>query len=107
MEEKNDKIIDPSLEKEISVAEGDAREILEKFEKKRIYTGAAGLAITIIAVATSCYHLAYAYLHPFFALDHRAIHWMLMSALLFSRSEGVVLRRLTELWGSFYILNYF
>ncbi|MBW2595845.1 MAG: TRAP transporter permease [Deltaproteobacteria bacterium] len=84
MEEKNDKIIDPSLEEEISVAEDAAQEILEELEKKRIYTGTAGLAITIVAVATSCYHLAYAYLHPFFALDHRAIHWMLMSILLFS-----------------------
>ncbi len=84
MEEQNDKFIDPSLKEEISVAEGAAQEILEELEKKRSYTGAGALAITIIAIATSCYHLIYAYLHPFFALDHRAIHWMLMSVLIFS-----------------------
>jgi len=84
MEEQNDKMIDPSLKEEISVAEGAAQEILEELEKKRIYTGAGGLAITIIAIATSCYHLIYAYFHPFFALDHRAIHWMMMSILIFS-----------------------
>ena len=84
MEEENDKITDSSLEEEISVAEDAAQEILGEIEKKRIYKGKAALAITIIAVATSCYHLAYAYLHPFFALDHRAIHWMLMSVLLFA-----------------------
>ena len=84
MEEKSSKFIDPTLKEEISVAEGAAQELLGEIEKKRIYTGTAGLVITIIAVATSCYHLAYAYLHPFFALDHRAIHWMLMSILLFS-----------------------
>ncbi len=83
-EEKNNGMIDASLKEEISVAEGSAQEILEELEKKRVYTGAGGLAITIIAVLTSCYHLIYAYLHPFFALDHRAIHWMLMSVLIFS-----------------------
>ncbi len=83
-EEKNSKFIDTALEEEISVAESAARELLEEFEKKRVYTGAAGLMITIVAVATSCYHLFYAYFHPFFALDHRAIHWLLMSVLIFS-----------------------
>jgi len=34
MEEKNDKIMDSSLEEEISVAEGAAQEILEEIEKK-------------------------------------------------------------------------
>ena len=84
MEEKNSKMIDASLKEEISVAEDSAQEILEELEKKRIYTGAGDLAITVIAVAASCYHLVYAYLHPFFALDHRAVHWMLMSVLIFS-----------------------
>ncbi|MFH1488853.1 MAG: TRAP transporter permease, partial [Pseudomonadota bacterium] len=32
----------------------------------------------------SCYHLLYAYFHPFFALDHRALHWLLMSMMLFA-----------------------
>jgi TRAP transporter 4TM/12TM fusion protein len=60
-----------------------AQEVLERFEKKRRYSGAPAALITTIAVLTSCYHLAYAYWHPFFALDHRAAHWLFMSALLF------------------------
>jgi len=84
MGEKKNKYVDQTLEEEISIAESAAQELLEEFEKKRKYTGAAGLAITIIAIATSCYHLIYAYFHPFFALDHRVIHWLLMSLLIFS-----------------------
>jgi len=61
-----------------------AKEMLEKFERKRNYTGVPGLLISIIAIATSCYHLYYAYFHPFFALDHRALHWLFMSLLIFS-----------------------
>ncbi|MBN2516311.1 MAG: TRAP transporter permease [Deltaproteobacteria bacterium] len=61
-----------------------AQEVLEKFERKREYSGIPGLLITIIAIATSLYHIFYAYVHPFFALDHRAIHWFFMSILIFS-----------------------
>lgn len=60
-----------------------AREMLDEFERKRKYGGLPALIISGIAVITSCYHLWYAYFHPFFALDHRTIHWMLMSVLLF------------------------
>ncbi|MBN2284599.1 MAG: TRAP transporter permease [Deltaproteobacteria bacterium] len=84
MEEKKRAYIDHTLEEEISSAESAAQELLEEFEKKRTYKGLAGLAITVIAIATSCYHLVYAYLHPFFALDHRVIHWLLMSILIFA-----------------------
>jgi TRAP transporter 4TM/12TM fusion protein len=61
-----------------------AREVLEEFERKRNYRGLPALLISIVAVATSCYHLAYAYMHPFFALDHRALHWLFMSVMLFA-----------------------
>jgi TRAP transporter 4TM/12TM fusion protein len=61
-----------------------AKEILKQFERKRDYRGYAGAAITAVAVLTSCYHLFYAYFHPFFALDHRALHWMFMSILAFA-----------------------
>jgi TRAP transporter 4TM/12TM fusion protein len=61
-----------------------AKEVIEKFERKREYSGIPGLLITIIAIATSLYHIFYAYFHPFFALDHRAIHWFFMSILIFS-----------------------
>jgi TRAP transporter 4TM/12TM fusion protein len=61
-----------------------AQEVLEKFERKREYSGIPGLFITIIAITTSLYHIFYAYFHPFFALDHRSIHWFFMSILIFS-----------------------
>jgi len=61
-----------------------AKEVLEKFERKREFTGVPSLLITIIAITTSIYHIIYAYFHPFFALDHRAIHWLFMSILIFS-----------------------
>jgi TRAP-type uncharacterized transport system fused permease subunit len=61
-----------------------AREVLEEFERKRSYRGLPALLISIVAVTTSCYHLAYAYLHPFFALDHRVLHWLFMSVMLFA-----------------------
>jgi len=57
---------------------------LERFEKKREFNGMPSLAITLLAVLTSCYHLSYAYFHPFFALDHRALHWLFMSILIFA-----------------------
>jgi TRAP transporter 4TM/12TM fusion protein len=60
-----------------------AQEVLERFEKKRSYTGIPAAMITALAVLAAGYHLAYAYWHPFFALDHRALHWLFMSALVF------------------------
>lgn len=60
-----------------------AQEVLERFEKKRRFTGLPAALITGLAVLTACYHLGYAYWHPFFALDHRALHWLLMSTLVF------------------------
>ncbi|MCU0560335.1 MAG: TRAP transporter permease [Desulfobacterales bacterium] len=60
-----------------------AQEVLERFEKKRSYSGAPAALITVIAVLAACYHLVYAYWHPFFALDHRALHWLFMSMLVF------------------------
>ena len=60
-----------------------AQEVMERFEKKRTLSGSLGLGVTIIAIGASLYHLFYAYFHPFFALDHRAIHWGFMSSLIF------------------------
>lgn len=60
-----------------------AKEVMERFEKKRELLGWMGIGITIVAVGASLYHLFYAYFHPFFALDHRAIHWGFMSSLIF------------------------
>ncbi|MBU1184924.1 MAG: TRAP transporter permease [Proteobacteria bacterium] len=61
-----------------------AQEMLDQFERKREYGGLPALLISIVAVLTSLYHLLYAYFHPFFALDHRALHWLFMSVLLFA-----------------------
>ena len=71
-------------ETEEALAEKKAKDLLEEFERKRAYGGLPALLITLVAVLTSCYHLFYAYFHPFFALDHRAIHWLFMSILLFA-----------------------
>jgi TRAP transporter 4TM/12TM fusion protein len=60
-----------------------AQEVLERFEKKRRYQGRPAAMITALAVLAAGYHLVYAYWHPFFALDHRALHWLFMSALVF------------------------
>ncbi|MFH1756454.1 MAG: TRAP transporter permease, partial [Pseudomonadota bacterium] len=60
-----------------------AQEVMKKFERKRELPGPIGFAVTVIAISASLYHLIYAYFHPFFALDHRAIHWGFMSALIF------------------------
>ncbi len=67
-----------------AAAEERAQEVLERFEKKRHFAGTPDILITVLAVLTSCYHLFYAYFHPFFALDHRALHWMFMSILVFA-----------------------
>jgi TRAP transporter 4TM/12TM fusion protein len=60
-----------------------AKEVMERFEKKRELRGPLRYGITLIAVGASLYHLFYAYFHPFFALDHRAVHWAFMSSLIF------------------------
>lgn len=60
-----------------------AKEVLKKFERKRDLSGLPALLVGIFAIAASLYHMLYAYFHPFFALDHRAIHWFFMSVLLF------------------------
>jgi TRAP transporter 4TM/12TM fusion protein len=60
-----------------------AKELMERFERKRELLGPMRYGIAIIAVSASLYHLFYAYFHPFFALDHRAIHWGFMSSLIF------------------------
>ncbi|MDI7260774.1 MAG: TRAP transporter permease [Thermodesulfobacteriota bacterium] len=60
-----------------------AKEVMERFEKKRDLSGPIGAGVAIIAISASLYHLFYAYFHPFFALDHRAIHWGFMSSLIF------------------------
>ncbi|MDI6725610.1 MAG: TRAP transporter permease [Smithellaceae bacterium] len=73
-----------AAETEEALAERGAREVLDEFERKRQYGGLPALLISIVAVLTSCYHLLYAYFHPFFALDHRALHWLFMSVLLFA-----------------------
>ncbi len=72
-----------SFGSEDTVAAQKAQAVLERFEKKRRFSGAPAALITVIAVLTACYHLVYAYWHPFFALDHRALHWLFMSTLVF------------------------
>ncbi len=62
------------------------REIVDKFEaKRRDFEGGSFWAnlLALIAVSSSGYHLFYAYFHPFFALDHRVLHWAFMSSILF------------------------
>jgi TRAP transporter 4TM/12TM fusion protein len=71
-------------ETEEALAAQRAKEVLDEFERKREYKNLPALLITIVAVMTSSYHLLYAYFHPFFALDHRAIHWLFMSVMLFA-----------------------
>ena len=60
-----------------------AKEILDRFEKKREPLGLLRHLTVFLAVTASVYHLGYAYFHPFFALDHRALHWGFMSSLIF------------------------
>ncbi len=71
---------------ELTASEEEARiaeEVLEKFERKRTFGPTLSKIIVVIGVLASCYQLSYAYYHPFFALDHRAIHWIFMSTLIF------------------------
>ncbi|MFP4034868.1 MAG: TRAP transporter permease [Desulfovermiculus sp.] len=60
-------------------------QVLSTFEKSRNFTGLQGVLLSGVAVAASLYHLFYAYFHPFFALDHRALHWFFMSIIIFAR----------------------
>ena len=76
--------IEKKLQQEFAEEKNLGREILEKFERVRTYRGPAKAAVSAFAVAASLYHLYYAYAHPFFALDHRALHWFFMSILVFA-----------------------
>jgi len=77
-------MLEKELDQEIHAAEEKGRELLEKFEKKtRDLKGGLDHLITCVAIGASLYHLFYAYVHPFFALDHRVIHWGFMSCLIF------------------------
>lgn len=60
-----------------------AKEILVKFEGRREFSSLGENLVTMLAVAASLYHLYYAYFHPFFALDHRALHWLFLGSLAF------------------------
>lgn len=61
-----------------------AKEVLDQFEKKREFSDRFYRnLVAMIAIAASMYHIYYAYAHPFFALGHRALHWIFMSALIF------------------------
>jgi len=60
-------------------------QVLSKFEKTRDLQGFLQVFLTAVAVITSCYHLYYAYFHPYFALDHRVLHWFFMSIIIFMR----------------------
>jgi len=74
----------PMKETEEQSAARRAQEVLAQFERKRTYRGLPGMLISIVAVTASVYHLLYGYFHPFFALDHRSVHWLFMSVLLFA-----------------------
>jgi len=77
-------MVDRTLNHEIEKAEERGKELLEKFEgKTRVLEGWLNRFITLIALGASLYHLLYAYFHPFFALDHRVVHWGFMSAFIF------------------------
>lgn len=65
-------------------AEDKAQKLLESMERRRIYTGKAAVIIGLVAIVTSCYHLYYAFFHPFFDLNHRSIHWLFISVLTFT-----------------------
>jgi len=76
--------IEKALQHEFEEEKRRGQEILEKFERVRTFRGPAGVVLSAFAVAASLYHLYYAYAHPFFALDHRALHWFFMSILIFA-----------------------
>ena len=72
-----------------SLAEGPARirdvaELPEVFvAKRRQPVGLWAYLVTGICVAAAIYHLYWAFFHPFFALEHRAIHLLFMASLVF------------------------
>lgn len=68
---------------ELKEDEGVIKSVLEKFERKRDYEGIGKIIVTVLAVVSSLYHLYYAFFHPYFALNHRSLHWLFMSMLLF------------------------
>ena len=76
--------IEKTLQQDFEKEKKLGQEILEKFERIRTYGGRANTLLTVFAIAASLYHLYYAYAHPFFALDHRALHWFFMSVLVFA-----------------------
>lgn len=43
----------------------------------------AGAAVTVLGIAASLYHLYSAYFYPLFALQHRALHLLLMATMVF------------------------
>jgi len=74
----------PRGNQEIEEAERKGKELLAELEQKtRTFGGPLDVLVTLIAVSASLYHLLYAYFHPFFALDHRVLHWMFMSVFIF------------------------
>lgn len=76
--------MDQGFDHEIAKAEEKGKQLLEKFEgKTRALEGWLNRLVTLIALGASIYHLLYAYFHPFFALDHRVIHWAFMSSFIF------------------------
>jgi TRAP transporter 4TM/12TM fusion protein len=76
--------MDQGLDHEIAKAEEKGKQLLEKFEgKTRVFEGWLYHLVTLIALGASLYHLLYAYFHPFFALDHRVIHWAFMASFVF------------------------
>jgi len=50
-------------------------------KKKRDLNSIYSKIVTVIAVGTCIYHLYYSLFHPFFAFNHRVIHWALMSTM--------------------------
>jgi len=78
------KMPDKEFGREMPKTEEVGKDILEKIEvKKRDLRGWVGIFVACLAIGASVYHLFYAYFHPFFALDHRVIHWAFMSSLIF------------------------
>jgi len=73
-----------TLSEQAKEAEVKAAEKLKAMERRRSYKGIAAIIIGLVAIATSSYHLFYAFFHPFFNLDHRVIHWLFISILAFS-----------------------
>ena len=73
-----------TLSQQAQEAEVKAQKLLEAMERRRSYKGKVAMIVGLVAIVTSCYHLFYAFVHPFYDLDHRAIHWLFISVLTFS-----------------------